>query len=589
MRSTRTGTLAIVAALSLGPARPALAAGAEANEQARRATAILRQYCHRCHGVRFEVPGYDVLARDRLVAGRGQGEKPYVVPGKPDDSEMWARVGVERDMPPSGPKPSDAERLVLKDWIAAGAPFPAGGEPRPIVAELDVLRAIRGHLDALDEADRPHHRYFTLANLHNNPKVRDDELRLARAAVAKLLNSLSGKKALVVPEAIGPAQVVLAVDLRRLGWNGRDAWTSILRAYPYGLKQTNRAEPELRRLAREVDRLVGDEVGLPDVRADWFVDAASRPDLYHALLGLPADAAELERRLGVKVEDDFLNDELQRAAFSTSGVSGHNRLVDRHEGTLGGYYWKSYDFKGDDGPSNLRRSPLGPAFAANPFPRQAFEHAGGEIIFSLPNGLQAYLLVDGQGRRIDTGPPDVVSDSLKTSGTSLVINGLSCMACHRDGVNKFQDTIRDGVAVTGRALEKVGRLFPTREVMDARVAKDQARFLAAVDEVAGGFLRVGDDSKKAIGDFPEPISTISRLYQKNPGLDEIAAELSLADGKTLKALIAANAGARRLGLGPLLQGESIPRSEWDSLKGQTSSTFQKAALELERGTPYREY
>ena len=66
------------------------------------AYAILNRYCHRCHGVRFEVPGYNVLDRDVLVAKRGEGENPYVVPGKPDESELWSRLGSRGGHAPLG-------------------------------------------------------------------------------------------------------------------------------------------------------------------------------------------------------------------------------------------------------------------------------------------------------------------------------------------------------------------------------------------------------------------------------------------------------------------------------------------------------
>ena len=90
-------------------------------ELAARAQAILKQYCHRCHGVRFEVPGYNVLDRESLVARRAKDEDPFVTPGKPESSEIWKRAGIEKDMPPSGEKPSDSEREVLRQWIVAGA------------------------------------------------------------------------------------------------------------------------------------------------------------------------------------------------------------------------------------------------------------------------------------------------------------------------------------------------------------------------------------------------------------------------------------------------------------------------------------
>ena len=154
---------------------------------------FLKKYCHRCHGVRFEVPGYNVLDRDTLIAKRGEGEHPYVVPGKPEESELWRRLGEEKDMPPSGPKPSDDERALIRSWIAAGALFPRDERRKP-VGDAEVLGPIVEHLRKLDPTDRPHWRYFTLATLHNNPKISDDEIRLARAGVSKLLNSLSSRR-----------------------------------------------------------------------------------------------------------------------------------------------------------------------------------------------------------------------------------------------------------------------------------------------------------------------------------------------------------------------------------------------------------
>ena len=39
-----------------------------------------------------------------------------------------------------------------------------------------------------------------------------------------------------------------------------------------------------------------------------------------------------------------------------------------------------------------------------------FSQDGGEIIFNLPNGLQAYLIVDREGVRIDAAPISIVSE-----------------------------------------------------------------------------------------------------------------------------------------------------------------------------------
>src|SRR5262249_20202475 len=161
----------------------------------------------------------------------------------------------------------------------------------------------------------------------------------------------------------------------------------------------------------------------------WFVATASRPPLYHDLLQLPKTARELEQKLGVDVADDFRKDKLARAGFARSGVSGQNRLVERHD-ALYGAYWKSYDFLPDNGRANLPRLPLGPldlfSKGQHPYAAQAFRQDGGEIIFNLPNGLQGYLLVNAKDERIDAGPIAVVSDDQRVSGTPEIVTGVSC-------------------------------------------------------------------------------------------------------------------------------------------------------------------
>jgi serine/threonine-protein kinase len=551
-----------------------------AGQLAERGVALLKMYCYRCHGIDFKVPRFNVLDRPGLVATRGKAEPTYVVPGKPDESYLWQRVGVDNDMPPRGKQPSGAEKAILKEWIAAGAPFP-GRPARAFKSEKTVLHAIHDHLRKTAPEVRRFQRYFTLTHLYNNHQhVSADELRLYRAALAKLVNSLSWKRTLVVPRAVDAEETVFAVDLRHLGWEAHDLWKEILRAYPYGLTHGRAADAALRNLARDVYDLAGTDV--PYLRADWFIATASQPPLYHTLLRLPAHARDLERQLKVDVRQDFLDGKLARAGLTRSGVSKQNRLLDRHDAAYGAY-WKSYDFKSDDGTGNLVHFPLGPRFEGHPFPRHAFGHAGGEIIFNLPNGLQGYLLVDEKDRRIDLGPVDIVRDGLETAGTPQIVNGLSCMACHKHGMIRFEDRLRAGTSLKGDARVKVHELFRTKDEMDRLLAKDEDRFLRAVDKATGAFLKVGEDRGKNIRDFPEPIGAIARLYVRNLGLEEVAYELGI-EPVTLKTFLANNPRLRALGLGPLAVEGTIPRSVWSSPEN-VLSLFQDVARELELGTP----
>jgi serine/threonine-protein kinase len=224
---------------------------------------------------------------------------------------------------------------------------------------------------------------------------------------------------------------------------------------------------------------------------------------------------DLENFLNVDVLANLLASDprARRAGFARSGVSGQNRLIERHPLKAAGAYWRSYDFKASTWEANLLQFPLGPRFARNPFPDLAFAHDGGENIFHLPNGLQGYLLVNGKDERIDAGPIEVVSDALKTSGTPVIVNGLSCMACHKHGmIPPPADLVRDGAGVFGRARERVRLLYPEGKEMDRLVQRDADQFLRALDEVVGPFLRVGPDKERPVKELPEPIGEVARKY-----------------------------------------------------------------------------
>ena len=138
------------------------------------------------------------------------------------------------------------------------------------------------------------------------------------------------------------------------------------------------------------------------------------------------------------------------------------------------------------------------------------------------------------------------------------------------------------------AARKVQQIFTPQEELDQIVTKDQRRFLDALSTACGPFLQTADAPVQPIETFPEPIGAIARSYTKDVGPAAAAAELAIADVTDLKRLIKGNPQLRELGLGPLMNGESIKRATWSSLES-VISPFQKAARELGRGTPYSEF
>ncbi len=92
----------------------------------RAARALLRERCARCHNSRMPAElheGFDYAGDLRLLVE----EEEYVVPGEPEESELYEHVLPEADTP-MPPSPEDrltpAEREALRRWIAEGAPLP---------------------------------------------------------------------------------------------------------------------------------------------------------------------------------------------------------------------------------------------------------------------------------------------------------------------------------------------------------------------------------------------------------------------------------------------------------------------------------
>ncbi len=507
--------LAVVTmALTLAPAGNAQ----EPKALAAQARSILKASCHRCHQGDGSSSNYafDVTRHETLLKPL-DGEDPVVVANSLEKSPL-ARAIVRR-MPQKGSPERDAftdeQRKTIQQWIVAGAPpFPTGD--RPFVPLKAVLTAIRNHLNHAEPDVRPYLRYFSLAHVHNNSDVLDEDLRYHRAALSKVVNSLSWKGRIVVPEAIDKTATVFAVDVRNLDWDRDDLWKRVIEVYPYGLRYGNHPDRQLQELDREINALA--KCQLPWVRGDWFVATASRPPLYHDLLQLPRSARLLEKKLDVDVADNFHKGKLARAGFPKSGVSGQNRLVERHDAAHGAY-WKSYDFLPDNPLANLTRYPLGPLDLGNqakhPYPAQAFKHDGGEIIFNLPNGLQGYLLVNSKDERIDAGPITVVNDDQRISGTPEIVNGVSCMACHVHGMMpKFKDYLRDHSAVFGEAETKVRQLYPAQKRMEALVEADRKKFMDALEKTIAPFLRVESDKDTPLTRFKEPVALVAGPYRR---------------------------------------------------------------------------
>ncbi len=500
--------------------------------------AIFEASCLNCHGPDGAFRETLLMEHAELIDGG------TVIPGNPDASELYKRLlgptenGAQ--MPFGLPQLPTQSIETIRRWILAGAPDWTATTTtlRRFITPREVLASIESHLNSLSSFDRSFARYFTMTHLYNAAET-PEILAEYRKALNKLVNSLSWGSGIINPQPIDPQATIFYIDLRHYEWDRNDGWTKIKGSYPYHI-----SFPEHLGLRNQLGRLQTQmNTDVPSVHIDWFIANASTPPLYHDLLSLPLTDRDLETRLEVDVAGNLVNApgvRVWRAGFNNSGVSNHNRVVERHRSRYGAY-WKSYDFAGSVGTQNILTHPLN------------FTHDGGEAIFNLPNGLQAYYLSNASGFRLDDAPINIVSNPAASDPT--VRNGISCIGCHTEGMKAVEDEVRTVIQNTRNpAYDRAHalRLYVPKPDMDALVAEDMNRYRTALEATGGTF------------DGVEPVSRFHEAFQAPVDAAYAAAVVGLQT-ETFLERVRENTGLQNVGLLALDNPNgSVKRDTWTS-------------------------
>ncbi len=485
--------------------------------------AIFQQSCLICHGPDGAYKESLLMEHDTLI------NEGTVVPGNPDASLLYDRViGTPGSGPqmPLGQPPLSAQAInTIRNWILAGAPDWAvtSTADADFISPAEILNTVETHLMSLAPFDRAFARYFTMTHLYNAGES-VGILQEYRKALYKLVNSLSWGSTVTNPQPIDSQGTIFYIDLRHYEWDVNDGWGQIQTEYPYHISFD---APTQTALKAQLGRLQGEmKADIPAIHIDWFVAQASLPPLYHDLLSLPLTDRELETRLEVDVVRNLTNApgvRVWRAGTNNSGVSNHNRVIERHKSQHGAY-WKSYDFAGSVGTQNIFTHPL------------SFTHDGGEVIFNLPNGLQAYYVTNASGFRLDDAPINIVSNPAASDPT--VRNGLSCFGCHTEGMKTFEDEVRSVIESNATpAYDKAQalRLYVEQSEMDALLQEDTERYRQALAATGGAFGGI------------EPISRFHEVFQGPVDAAYAAAVVGL-ETETFLTKIRENVGLQNAGL-----------------------------------------
>ncbi|MGH6736594.1 MAG: DUF4384 domain-containing protein [Methyloceanibacter sp.] len=506
---------------------------APADPAARAAFDALDKHCARCHqagpNLKRQKPAKNfgnILKLDEIAR-----DPDLILPGNPDGSGLFIQIA-KKDMPydcyqefDCEAEPTETDVKAVYDWIKdLGDQVTAACADRAPIDEAAIVSSISSDIGAQEERRRKGMRYVTLTHFYNACAA-DGDMARYRQGVVKLLNSLSRNPEALKMRTIDPQETIIAFNLADLAWTGDD-WARIVGGYPYGM------QPDV--MAYNAAAAVTGSK-LPWVRGDWLAFAASRAPLYYDLLKLPESFAALERKEGVDVKANIEAFLARRAGFQKSGVSKHNRLIERHSIPTG-YFWTSYDFKGDKPAQSLFVHPLGP------YGDDAFKHDGGETLFSLPNGFQAYYLNTADGERLSKGPTEIVLDDSQRD--RAVTNAISCFGCHNQGIRQASDDIRRHVlhdnSFPEHVRKAVAALYAPPEEMKTLLDRDAARFREAM--LSAGLNPDLDSETVGV----ESINVLSKAYEKSVDLRIAAAEYGLTAEALAEGLAKAGGEAGRM-------------------------------------------
>jgi hypothetical protein len=420
-----------------------------------------------------------------------------IIPDSSDTSPLIVRSrygdGVAAHPAPLFDASSQATLVQFIDTYSGGAKQACG--PLDFRSRDDVQAAMLADIQQQAPEDRAFTRYVDMTYATNAGACGSAVLG-RRTALIQLLNGVSTAPAIAAPRYTDENELVIAVDMRALGWNRRidlqgdgsrvfeDAWQAIVaNVGPYALELEG---PE----ADELTRLTGSPV--PALPGNALLAAAATGDLYYALTGARERVSELAVALQSNPEDTAW-------VWSRAGVSGSvsgngarpdrmvTRLQPRTPSTRA--FWVLEELA----PGGLRAEPVDHAFA------------GAQVMFNLPNGMPAYAVL-AQNGATETELRGCAGGSECSEPRAL--NAVTCNACHVGNAVAMTDELRAFATANpdryaGDELARIQAEYtPVEEFLQIvgnynvayQAVREAARFLSSANSVGYVFYEFQRDA-----------------------------------------------------------------------------------------------
>jgi len=379
------------------------------------------------------------------------------------------------------------------------------------------------------------------------------------------VNGLSREARIVPPHLVpGTRGALLRLDLRDYGWDlevfgslaeaspyhhirvekysGKDAWRNSVLA-PW-LSEGPGAAEAVKLLAERTRSRA------PIVSGRWFLwqtatSEGKTPGYYDFL-----KVKDLKTFQQLIRFDRATAKELEHyRVLAFSGVTQEPRRLIA-DATVLGTYWHTQDNAaavGNQNPLNVLD--------------EALKFDVSEQFAPLPNGLPAWLLVDGGGKRQDKAPDSIVGAERRTRKDLRLQVGLDCIYCHLSGkrsgiIDAGAEPIRKLSAVDYDKFRELQRRYTRGVALERRIAADRAGYAAAVLEATGLTPGAYSDAYiREFGAFDE-----ARVDAAWAGRD-----LGLTGPELARALRDYDTATGQLlsSLSGLAAGRSIPRRQWE--------------------------
>jgi mono/diheme cytochrome c family protein len=508
---------------------------------------ILQSNCGYCHGPKLTEAqaqaGMNYIDDiDELV------KKGKIVPLNSGGSLLVQKIKNGQMPPPTSPYPqlNDADVDKIVSFIDNPRYWPdykpADCSDKDQVVTFDqVFEDVNDDLSRADNNDTPFYRYISLTNRFT-AGVCTEALDKDRQGMIKMMNMLSIKARTGEVVPVNTAQTVYRIDLRDFDWdrqitvNGttfNDVWEAVAQNNPYAVEF----------FGDDADDAKDDtQTAFPVMFADQMMDTAIIGNLYYAIVDVDVTqnlATFISDKLLINVDQDIADEDAVRAGTTKSRISRQDRLVERHDiqARLGAF-WQSFDFEADQRNQSIFEDPFG------------FTPGGTEAIFTLPNGMLAFIIADANGNIVEDS--DILLDT--SQNNFKAITAVSCSNCHNTGFIPVVDEVRDvtlsnalEIGLSRDEIEQIQGIYVAPDAF-ARIAKSDSetfyqRALQAAelpiqggDPVSNTFLRFDNDVtlRDAAGDLGATPEELDRsLGLLDPVLSVLGTSRSLPNGGTI--------------------------------------------------------